>query len=124
MLAQFQRHEVGHRLGRVAVDEAVALPRPAVAAGIGEHADEVAFAARMDAAHRARPDGAEERRRRLVGNRLRQRPEDEVEDAPDRLEIGTHGRRVLGREDRAFRHREGQRPERAAVDRHVGEDVL
>ena len=78
----------------------------------------------MRAADGQNADGAEEGGGHLVRDGLREGAEDEVDDAPDRLEIGADRRRIGGGEHAVVRHREAERPERAAVDRHVREDVL
>ena len=63
-------------------------------------------------------------RRNFVGNRLRQRTEDKIDDARDGFQVGADRGRILSREHAALGHGEPERPERAAVDRHVGVDVL
>ena len=127
MLRHLQRHEVGHRSAAACrcTRPSLACVR-AVAARIGEDADEV-VAGVADGGRRpcTTPVVPNERRRRAVGDRLRQRAEHDVEDPADDFEIAADRRRIFGREhDVPSGIVNVVGAERAAVDRHFGKDVL
>ena len=124
VLGHLERHEVGHRLGWCAVDQAIAGLGSAITARIREYTDEIAAAARMRAADRDDTNRTEKGRRCLVGNRLRKRTKHHVDDPAHWIEVAATRRRVFGRQQGARRHVETDRAEGSTVDRDVGEDVL
>ena len=124
VLEHLDRHEVRHALRRHAVHEAVAAVVSAVAARIGKHRHEIASGARMTACDRRHAGSTERGSGRALRDRLRQRAEHDVEQAADDFEIAADRCRIFYVEQAPIRDVEFRRPERAAVHRHFGKDVL
>ena len=94
------------------------------AAGVGEHAHEVGVGVWVAAAHCHHAGCPERGRGHLLGDGLAEGAEHHVEHTADDLEVAADGRRVAGVDERVLGDGEAHRPEGAAVDGHVGVDVL